>query len=278
MVPYFEPIKFHLFGPVYIHVFGLLVAAAVVTGWSISLARCRRASLDSDACRDLMTWAIVVGFVSAHLYSVIAYFPQEAARNPLLLLKLWENISSFGGIAGGVLGIWLWFRFRGGGVGTTDRIRYLDAVAYGFTFAWIFGRLGCTVAHDHPGVVTSFPLAVSLETPEAQAFIASVYRAAGRLAELPPAAELAKLGYHDLGWYEFLYTLTVMAPAFLWLGRKERRPGYLSVAFLLLYTPVRFFLDFLRLADATYYGLTPAQYAAVAAFVAALGAARRLTR
>ena len=47
-------------------------------------------------------------------------------------------------------------------------------------------------------------LGISLKSPEAQAYIASFYREAGRLAELPPRAELAKMAFHDLGWYEFL--------------------------------------------------------------------------
>jgi hypothetical protein len=47
------------------------------------------------------------------------------------------------------------------------------------------------------------------------------------------------------------------------------------IAFLLLYVPARFGLDFLRLSDTRYFGLTPGQYAGLAVFVAALYALRR---
>jgi len=267
MVPYFPQPQYHLFGPVTIHAFGALVAASVITGWKKVVTRCRGKGLDPEICEDLLIYVFCTGFLVAHLYSVLAYFPQEAWKDPLILLKVWENISSFGGIVGGVLGLWIYFRRKGRAVRAAERLEYLDAIAYAFPFAWAVGRLGCTVAHDHPGVVTSFPLAVSLKTAEAQAYILSVYQSAGRLAELPPAAALRDLGFHDLGWYEFLYTLLVIVPVFLMLDRKPRRAGFFVAAFPLLYVPVRFFLDFLRLSDARYYGLTPGQYAAAAVFL-----------
>jgi len=269
MVPYFPQPEVHLFGPVTAHGFGALVALAVTVGWMMTVARCRRKGLDPELCQDLLLYVVLAGFVAAHLYSVLAYFPRQAIANPLLLLKIWENISSFGGFLGGLLGVWLFFHFQAREVDAATRLRYLDVIAFVFPFAWVIGRLACTVAHDHPGTVTSFPLGVSLGSPEARAYITSFYREAGRLAELPPPAELAKLAFHDLGWYEFLYTLAVMVPAFLALDRKPRPPVFFLVLFPLLYVPARFLLDFLRLGDARYYGLTPGQYAGLAAFLAA---------
>lgn len=273
MIPYFPQPRLHLFGPVYIHAFGTLVAAAVIAGWKMAVSRCRRKGLDPARLEDFLGYVIGIGFVAAHLVSVLAYYPREAMENPLLLLKVWENISSFGGIAGGLLGFWLYFRFRGRDIGWRERLAYLDIIAYVFPFAWAFGRLGCTLAHDHPGAVTSFPLAVRLESSGAREYILAVYREAGRLAELPAAAELARLGFHDLGWYEFLYTVLVLVPVLLLLDRKERVPGFYVLAFPLLYVPARFLLDFLRVADATYLGLTPGQYAAAAAFLVVLALA-----
>ena len=234
------------------------------------VARARAKGLDPELVQDLLSYVVLSGFVVAHLYSVLAYFPREAMEDPLLLLKFWENISSFGGFAGGLLGLWLFFRFKARDVDETTRLRYLDVIAYVFPFAWAIGRIACTVAHDHPGTVTSFPLGISLKSPEAQAYIAFFYREAGRLAELPPPALLAKMAFHDLGWYEFLYMSWLMVPAFLALDRKPRPPGTFLIAFLLLYVPARFFLDFLRIGDARYLGLTPGQYAGIAVFLAAI--------
>ena len=186
------------------------------------------------------------------------------AEHPVVLLRLWEDISSFGGILGGLLGIWLFLRLKSPAVAASTRLVYFDAVAFVFPFALAVGRVACSLAHDHPGTVTSFPLAISLESPKAQAYITGVYQASGRLGELPPPAVLAQLGFHDLGWYELLYLGLVVLPTFALLGRRGRPAGFFVLAFIIMYMPVRFALDFLRVADARYLGLTPAQYVASA--------------
>ena len=275
MIPYFRQPSLHLFGPVTIHAFGFLVAMAVIVGSKLAILRCERRKMDPDVCADLIYYALFAGFLVAHVYSVLAYFPRQAIEDPLLLLKFWENISSFGGMVGGALGIWLFFRFRAPGLDARTRLEYLDVIAFVFPFAWAIGRLACTSAHDHPGTLTAFPLALSLKTPEARAYITAVYQDAGRLAELPGPSELARMAFHDLGWYEFLYTLLVIVPVFLLLDRRPRPPGFYVIVFLLLYVPARLGLDFLRLSDARYFGLTPGQYAGLTVFVAALYALRR---
>ena len=278
MIPYFPQPEYHLFGPVTVHAFGAIVALSVIVGWRMAVARSRTKGLDPELFQDLLLYMVLSGFVVAHLYSVLAYFPREAMEDPLLLLKIWENISSFGGFAGGLLGLWLFFRFKARDVDAAARLRYLDVIAYVFPFAWAIGRMACTVAHDHPGTVTTFPLGISLKSPGAQAYIASFYLEAGRLAELPPPAELAKMAFHDLGWYEFLYMSCLMVPAFLVLDRKPRPPAFFLIAFPLLYVPARFFLDFLRIGDARYFGLTPGQYAGIAVSLAAVFLMVRIAR
>ena len=270
MIPYFPQPRLHLFGPLYLHGFGVMVAASLAVGWLVSSARCRRKGLDPEQIQDMFTWIAVTAFIVAHLYDVVAYYPREVMSNPILLLKVWENISSFGGIVGGLLGFWLYLRFKGSNIGFQERMRYLDVVAYTFPFAWVFGRFGCSLAHDHPGSITSFPLAVSLESPAARSFIRLVYEEAGRLPQLVSMGDLSRLGFHDLGWYEFLFTGLLIIPVFLLLDRKERSPGFYLVLFFVLYLPVRFLLDFLRVADVTYFGFTPGQYAAAAVFFTVL--------
>jgi phosphatidylglycerol:prolipoprotein diacylglycerol transferase len=278
MFPYFPQPEYHLFGPITVHAFGAIVALSVIVGWQMAVARSRTKGLDPGLFQDLLSYVVLSGFVVAHLYSVLAYFPRKAMEDPLLLLKIWEDISSFGGFAGGLLGLWLFFRFKARDVDAADRLRYLDVIAFVFVFAWAIGRFACTVAHDHPGTVTTFPLGISLKSPEAQNYIASFYREAGRLAEFPPPVELARMSFHDLGWYEFLYMACLMVPAFLVLDRKPRPPAFFLIAFPLLYVPARFFLDFLRIGDVRYYGLTPGQYAGMAVFLAAVYLMLRIAR
>jgi phosphatidylglycerol:prolipoprotein diacylglycerol transferase len=275
MVPYFPQPEIHLFGRITLHAYWALVALAVVVGWMMTIARCRKIGLEPTVCNHLLVYVVLTGFIVAHLYSVLAYYPGEILEDPLILLKFWKDLSSFGGIVGGVFGLWLFFRVKGKRVDAGGRLRCLDAIAYVFPFAWVIGRLGCTLAHDHPGTITTFPLGVSLATRASQTYIRYFYKVAGRLEELPDAERLSGMGFHDLGWYEFLFTGLVIVPVFLVLNRKPRQPGFFPVAFLLLYVPGRFLLDFLRLGDARYAGLTPAQYAGGVIFLAALYFASR---
>jgi phosphatidylglycerol:prolipoprotein diacylglycerol transferase len=266
LIPYFAQPSVS-FGPLTIHAFGVIVAIAVFAGLMIGGRRFRRLGLDRALGERLAWWAVVGGFLGAHLFSVLLYFPHEVADNPLVLFKLWENLSSFGSIIGGMIGIWIFFRVRAPNIGTATQLAYVDVAAFVFPISLMIGRIACSLAHDHPGTVTDFPLAVSLKSAQAGEYINHVYADAGRLAELPPAQALAHLGFHDLGWYEFLYLAAVVVPATLLLGRRARAPGFFLGAFILLYMPVRFFLDFLRVADVRYAGLTPAQWAALAALL-----------
>ncbi len=279
MMPYFEQPSVSI-GPLTIHAFGVIVAAAVLSGLTIGGQRFRRLGLDRALGDRLAWWALVGGFLGAHVFSVLVYFPRKVVENPLVLLKLWEDISVFGSIVGGMLGIWLFFRFGARDIDARKRLAYLDVAAFVFPVALMIGRIACTVAHDHPGTLTTFPLAVSLKSGAAREYVTGVYADAGRLAELPPAATLARLGFHDLGWYEFLYLAAVVVPAVLLLDRRPRTAGFFLTTFIFLYMPARFLLDFLRVADIRYAGLTPAQWLALAALLMlpAIARARRGAR
>jgi phosphatidylglycerol:prolipoprotein diacylglycerol transferase len=269
MIPYFPQPSLDI-GPLTIHAFGVLVAGALFLGLTIAARRFRQVGLDRAVAERLVWWAVISGAVCAHLFALIFYHPAKIAENPLVLVQLWGDISSFGSMLGGLIGTFLFFLVRARATTLATRLAYVDVTVYVFSISLMIGRIGCALAHDHPGRVTSFPLAVSLATADARLYIEQVYAAAGRAAELPAPDVLAGLGFHDLGLTELVYLAAVVVPVMLLLGRRARGPGTFLAAFLLLYMPVRFGLDFLRVADARYAGLTPAQWVALAAPVAAL--------
>src|SRR5688572_14571087 len=129
MIPYFEQPSFTL-GPLSIHAFGVIIAASVFIGLMISERRFDALGLDRAIGDRMVWWLIAGGFIGAHLFAVIFYFPEKIARDPLVLLRLWEDISSFGGILGGMLGVWLFFQLRARHVDAIARMRYLDVCAY----------------------------------------------------------------------------------------------------------------------------------------------------
>jgi phosphatidylglycerol:prolipoprotein diacylglycerol transferase len=231
VIPYIQQPTLHL-GPITIHAFGVLVALAMIVGMRVVRQRATAGGLDGALADRMVTWILLGGFAGAHLVDRLIYFPRETLQEPWRLLKFWEGLSSFGGFLGAVVGAVLFFRRVDVG---DKRWPYLDCVAYGFPFGWIFGRLGCSVAFDHPGRETTF-------------FLSEVYT--------------DQRVRHNLGLDEAIYTVP-LAALFYVLGRKPRRPGFFVGLLPLLYAPVRFSFDFLRVIDVRYLGLTPGQWGAV---------------
>src|SRR5215213_5187469 len=257
MLPYFEQPVWRI-GPLAIHAFGVVVAIAAWLGLSLVQRRFVREGLNPVLGQRLGGWMLMGGILGAHLFSVLFYFPQKLREDPWLLLRIWEDISSFGGLLGGLAAALLFFAMRAREEDSLTKLAYLDAIAFVFPAVLAIGRLGCALAHDHPGTVTGFPLAISLRTDAALDYVAGVYGAAG--LALPPAART--LGFHDLGLYEFLFLSLVVVPLFVRWDRGRRPVGFYLVAFAALYLPVRFGFDMLRVADVRYVGLTPAQWVA----------------
>jgi phosphatidylglycerol---prolipoprotein diacylglyceryl transferase len=238
VIPYINQPTLHL-GPITIHAFGVLVAVAMIVGLRFVRGRAAADGLDPFVADRMVTWVLVGGFIGAHLVDRFVYYLDETLADPISILRFWEGLSSFGGFIGAIVGAVLFFRRNH----TLPRWRYLDCVAYGFPFGWIFGRLGCTLAFDHPGSETRF-------------FLGEMYTD-GHVR-------------HNLGLYEALYTVLIAA-LFHQLGRQGRRaPAFFVAVLAIVYAPVRFLFDFLRKNDIRYGGLTPGQWGALAVIVVGL--------
>jgi len=257
MLPYFEQPVWRI-GPLAIHAFGVVVAIAAWLGLSLVQRRFVREGLNPVLGQRLGGWMLMGGILGAHLFSVLFYFPQKLREDPWLLLRIWEDISSFGGLLGGLAAALLFFAMRAREEDSLTKLAYLDAIAFVFPITLAIGRLGCALAHDHPGTITTFPLAISLRSPAALEYMSGVYGSAGLV--IPSGAEM--MAFHDLGLYEFVFLSLAVVPLFLVWNRVRQRAGFYLVAFAALYLPVRFWLDTLRVADVRYLGLTPAQWVA----------------
>lgn len=266
MIPFFPQPTLHL-GPLTIHAFGVCVALAVWSGTRASERGFLRDGLDAGIGARLAGWILLGGMIGAHLFSILFYVPHKLMSDPWLLLRVWEDISSFGGMLGGLSGALLFMHASTGQAVWTRRWDYLGVVARTFPVSLAIGRMGCALAHDHPGTTTVFPLAISLRSADAMDFIRNAYNEAALPLNVG-VSQPTPTGFHDLGWYEFLFLALVVVPLFQLWQRRDRPGGFYLIAFPLLYLPVRFGLDFLRIVDVRYAGLTPAQW--VAAFTLVL--------
>jgi phosphatidylglycerol---prolipoprotein diacylglyceryl transferase len=237
-LPYFTLPELGPFKP-----FGILVAIGVLIGARLIYRRTERLGLNMEHARGLVIWSAVIGFIGAHVIDVLAYQMDDLRRDPWLLIKIWAGISSFGGFIGGTVGFFIYaLRHR------LPLAVWADSLVAGLLVGFTFGRLGCTIVHDHIGRATDFPLAMF--------YSEEVIREHG----YPIQAGL----HHNLGLYEFVFCLALVGVLFLF-DRKPRSPGALAGLIATLYAPVRFLMDYLRLdvTDPRYFGLTFAQWTSV---------------
>jgi phosphatidylglycerol:prolipoprotein diacylglycerol transferase len=251
MIPFFRVHPIPVFGNLTLQPFGLLVGTGVLVGAWFAKRRAHQDGIPEKEIQDAIFWAVVPGFLMAHWWTVFLYHPEWLdERGWSVVFKFWEGLSSFGGFFGAALGMFLYFRHL-----HKPWLKHAEIIIQALVVGWVFGRLGCTIVHDHPGQHTDFFLAV--QYPDGPRF--------------------------DLGLYEFLYTLLVLLPVSLWLHSRKLVTGSILAAMILLYAPMRFTFDFLRLddrpdADMRYLGLTPAQYGCIVAFAFAVWLLMRLRR
>jgi phosphatidylglycerol:prolipoprotein diacylglycerol transferase len=204
----------------------------------------------------------IIGGVFALLFAVVFdVFQRQSGALELAVdgAAPWSDLylhwSSHGAMVGGLIGalIWKW-RSRGS----------LFEIGDGFAFALPFGifiaRLGCFNAHDHPGKVSDFFLAV-----------------ADYQTGLPPYQPR-----HDMGLYDAIFAVGV-AVLVLVLARSPRKPGFYIGVVAIVHPLFRFCTDFLQATqadggEARYWGLTFSQYFAMLAFAFGVVIIRRVQR
>jgi phosphatidylglycerol:prolipoprotein diacylglycerol transferase len=233
VLPYLELPSFQLPFGLAIHPFGIFAALGVYLGGTLTIRAGRvHGTGETRPLAEVFPWALVGGLLGAHLLHVLGYHPELLRTGgPLVLLKVWDGVSSMGGVLGALAGIGLYFRKR-----RLPTRPYLNAVALGAAPGWAVARIGCAVVHDHPGVHSSAWFAV----------------------DFPGGPRL------DMGLLDFVL-LALLSLLLYLLARRPRSPGFLMGVLAVGYCLPRFFLDFFRASDLTFVdgriaGLTPAQW------------------
>lgn len=269
LIPYWEndfsiplPFKIPLVGADAIHLFGILVAVGFMVGAHISMNKARRDGQDPELINKLVGWIVVGVFVGGHWGHLLFYYPSEIMKDPMVLFRFTSGLSSMGGFLFSTILCTIFYRREIKKVERANVKRakkgeplitpisfwgQVDCFCYGFTIAWMFGRLGCFSAHDHPGTPTNFWLGVPGMNP-----------AVGCTKEV---------ACHDLGLYEAIWSL-LMYFVFRPLDKKPRFPGFFAGVWLISYGMTRVVLDVFRNPgiDTRYFGLTPAQYGSMIMF------------
>lgn len=226
-------------GPLSIHWYGLLFAAAFILGLQIMGRMFVREERDKSDLDSLLGFVVIGALVGARLGHCLLYDPAYYLANPLDILKIWEGgLASHGGVAGILVAVWAYARTR-----KYPFLWLLDRIAVPAVLGGAFIRIGNFMNSEIVGMPTIAPWAVIFE----------------RLDPLPR---------HPVQLYEAAAYLLIFAVLFLVYQTQDlrRRRGLLAGIFLVLVFVARFVLEFYKMPQAAYeYGqlLTVGQWLSV---------------
>ena len=246
-----DPQAFSL-GPITIHWYGLMVALAtaflVIWIWYFTT---RKGGVSTDMVMAAALVAIPSGIIGARLIHVIDKLDYYTSAEHRWEIFGFEGLAIFGVIIGGLLGAWIYSRFRGVSFGPLA-----DLAAPGIILAQAIGRVGCILNGCCGGKETTLPWGVFYTHPASH------------------ASACAPLGttIHPTHMYELLGDLIIFALLF-WVLRGRLRPhGSLLALYLVLYSALTFTVRFWRGDTTSFAGpIQEGQLIAIAIFIVAAG-------
>lgn len=204
-------------GPVTVHGYGLCIGLGTVLALLLAWRRAEKRGIPSDRVTELGALVLICGFVGAKLLFVITRFPQFL-KDPWSVLGS-EGFVVYGGLLLGLAAAYGWCRRK-----KQSPLLWTDLLLPSVAVAQGFGRVGCFLAGCCYGLPTSSPLGVVFPV------------GSGAPAGIPlwPVQLFSAVG----DW--------LIAAVLLWIAKKDRAPGGVTTAYLLLYGVGRFLIEFLR--------------------------------
>ncbi len=234
MIPWFE-LHTITIGPITVQVWGTLVALGFIIATWIAARRAKKQGIDPVHFWNIAPLILIMSFVVARLFHVFFYDPAWFLAHPIDIVNpTIPGYSMMGGVIGGVLAGLAYIKWK-----KLEFWSMADITAYALPLGTAIGRIGCFLIHDHPGTLTHFILGIKY--PDGVRHDHGLYLSL-------------------LGWAMFIL--------FYILGRKKRPPGFFVALWFIIDGAVRLLLDFYRIGDTRYAGLTPTQWLLIATVAA----------
>lgn len=218
-------------GPLSLNVYGLMLAIGVLVAWRVAETRWRHRGNDPKDINDLALWIIVAGVVGARVYHLFTGYDWD--RSGLSgTVRIWEGgLSIWGAVLGGAIAVVILTRVR-----HLDTLVMMDCIAPGLAFAQAIGRWGNYFNQELFGRPTDRPWGLEIDV---------VHR--------PVGYEVYET-FHPTFLYESIYCV-LLAGAIFGVERRFRlRKGQAFALYVALYTFGRFFLENLRIDEASKLG------------------------
>ncbi|MCS6902803.1 MAG: prolipoprotein diacylglyceryl transferase [Candidatus Bipolaricaulota bacterium] len=223
-----------------IRYYGVMYVVAILVGIWLTrrLAARRGLSLTLDDVLDFVLMTVPVAIVGARLYYVAFqwssfYVPDNLWQTLTNIIAIWEGgLAIHGGILAGLLMLWVFCRVK-----RVSLWAFADAVAPSMILGQALGRFGNFMNGDAYGTP------IGPEWPAWLDWVGVVY-APGT----PGHQQWGHIPSHPTMLYEMVGDLMIFG-ILLWLGRKNFQDGFITALYAILYSVLRFGIEFLR-ADA----------------------------
>lgn len=207
-----------------INTYGVFLAVAFLCAIWVSVKLAERDGLPHEKIYDLSLWMLLAGLVGSKI--LMLFTEPEYRANPLQLVSL-DFLRSggvwYGGLIGAVLASYFLMRRY-----QLPWWKTADAFAPGIAIGNFFGRQGCFAAGCCWGKPTSLPWGVKFT------------EAGHEITGVPTDTYL-----HPTQLYESFAMLLVFL-FLLWLHKRKRFSGQVILAYALLYSAIRFAIEFVR--------------------------------
>jgi phosphatidylglycerol:prolipoprotein diacylglycerol transferase len=260
-----------------LHTYGLLIAAAFLTGIWLAQREARRRGQDPERIADLSFWILAAALAGSRVYFILvnwgdyfgtgrAFVTTPLGRMPRIL-AVWEGgLVFYGGFIGAALTtLWYLRRHRMAFLAHADTL--IPSVAIGH----FLGRLGCFAAGCCWGEVAhgALPWAARFP-PDSLAFQAFATRPHPEAFLAPD--RLTTLPLHPVQLYEAFGELALFLVLTLAVRPRKRFHGQVLATWLLLYAVLRTVVELFRgdVERGVVAGLGVGQWTSLAIFAAGL--------
>ncbi len=206
-------------GPFTIHGYGLMIGIGVIAAYLTAEYRARKLRLDADQVFSLLIWCLVFGGLGSKLLFCLTMLDVIIADPSYLLHSLANGWVVYGGLIGGVLGGFLFCRYK-----KINFLSYFDLALPSVALAQGFGRIGCFLAGCCYGRPTDSPIGIT--------FTNSAYAPNG-ISLIP--TQLISSGLDFLHFFVLLY-----------IARHKKAEGQVGGFYLIFYSIGRFILEYFR--------------------------------
>ena len=208
-----------------VYTYGVLLAAAYLTGLWFAVRRARARRLDADRVMDLGIWVIAGALVGAKLLLLVVDFSYYS-QHPAELLGIFRVGGVFYGglILAVIVAVWYMRRAK------LPLWPTMDAFAPGIALGHVVGRMGCLMAGCCWGRQTSVPWGITFTD---------------RLAADTTGVPL-DIALHPTQLYEAGAELLILVVLLATERRGRNFPGRTFWLYMLLYAISRFVIEFYR--------------------------------